>query len=174
MIVSSSAGTWWAGALALSVVALALRGIGPWSWVVAACGGALAVAAPFATGARLPSGVWWAATIAGLPAFVIVRMLWSSPTRVTSLALVAAVVAAVGEEALFRRGVYGFLERWGAAVAVVGAALAFGLVHAPIYGWRVVPLDVGAGLVFGWQRWVTRRWSSPAVTHAVANVLAHV
>ena len=34
-----------------------------------------------------------------------------------------------------------------------------------------VPVDFAAGMVFGWQRWATGTWSSPAVTHAIANLL---
>jgi hypothetical protein len=40
-----------------------------------------------------------------------------------------------------------------------------------MYGWAVVPVDVGAGLVFGWQRWASGSWTSPAVAHAAANVM---
>jgi hypothetical protein len=30
---------------------------------------------------------------------------------------------------------------------------------------------VGAGLLFGWQRWASGTWTVPAATHAVANAL---
>jgi hypothetical protein len=35
-----------------------------------------------------------------------------------------------------------------------------------------VPVDLGAGLVFGWQRWASGTWTVPAATHAADNVLA--
>ena len=34
------------------------------------------------------------------------------------------------------------------------------------------PVDLGAGLVFGWQRWATGSWVAPAGTHAAANLVA--
>jgi membrane protease YdiL (CAAX protease family) len=88
----------------------------------------------------------------------------------TSIAL--NTVAAVSEEAFFRRLVYGVLRPDGQAVAVWGSAAGFALVHLTVYGAWVVPLDLAAGLVFGWQRWATGSWWSSAVTHAGANLLA--
>jgi membrane protease YdiL (CAAX protease family) len=92
--------------------------------------------------------------------------------RVGAAAVGLAVVAAVAEEALFRRVLYGRLERFGAVVAVVGSAVVFALVHLPGYGVAAMPVDLGAGLVLSWQRYACGRWTVPAVTHAVANLLA--
>jgi membrane protease YdiL (CAAX protease family) len=83
-------------------------------------------------------------------------------------------LAAVAEEAFFRRFAYGVLEGWGRAGAIVGSAILFAAVHLTIYGAWVLPLDLGAGLVLGWQRWASGRWSVPALTHVVANVLVVV
>lgn len=162
-------------ALLLSVGALSFRTVGPLSWVIAVCGGAVALAFPATVDVEIRErSAWVLATAAGIVAAVVVRLLAPAPLSATRWGIVAAVVTGVAEEALFRRGLYGLLERWGAAAAVVGSAAAFGLVHVPVYGWRVLALDMCAGLVFGWQRWLTGHWSSPAVTHALANVLAHV
>jgi membrane protease YdiL (CAAX protease family) len=95
----------------------------------------------------------------------------SVPLPWSAAALPLALLAAVAEEALFRRVAYARLERFGAAVAVVGSALLFGLVHVPAYGLSALPVDVGAGLLFGWQRWVSGTWTVPATTHAFANAL---
>ena len=90
-------------------------------------------------------------------------------------ALPLSVLAAVAEEALFRRVAYGWLARWGVPVAIVGSARRCSpLVHVPLYGMAVLPVDLGAGLLLGWQRWATGTWTVPAVTHAAANVLATV
>ncbi len=89
-------------------------------------------------------------------------------------ALPLGVLAAVAEEALFRRVAYGWLARWGVPVAIVGSAVLFAVVHVPLYGTAVLPVDLGAGLLLGWQRWSTGTWTVPAVTHAAANVLATV
>ena len=84
----------------------------------------------------------------------------------------AVVVAAVAEEALFRRLCYGLLLRRGVGIAILGSALAFALVHVPLYGIEALPVDLGAGLVLGWQRWASGGWAAPAATHAFANLLA--
>jgi membrane protease YdiL (CAAX protease family) len=102
-----------------------------------------------------------AASVSGSP----IPLPWSAA------ALPLSVLAAVAEEALFRRLAYGRLERFGAAVAIVGSALLFGLVHVPAYGLAALPVDVGAGLLFGWQRWASGTWTVPASTHAFANAL---
>jgi membrane protease YdiL (CAAX protease family) len=57
-------------------------------------------------------------------------------------------------------------------VAVLGSAVVFALVHLPAYGTAALPVDLGAGLLLSWQRSASGRWTVPAVTHAVANLLA--
>jgi membrane protease YdiL (CAAX protease family) len=96
----------------------------------------------------------------------------SVPTPHASLALPLSVLAAVAEEALFRRVAYGRLARFGALVAVAGSAILFGMVHLPAYGVASLPVDLGAGLLFGWQRWASGTWLVPAGTHAFANAVA--
>jgi membrane protease YdiL (CAAX protease family) len=83
-----------------------------------------------------------------------------------------AVVAAVAEEALFRRVLYDRLLRFGIVAAVGGTAVVFALVHLPAYGVAAMPVDLGAALLLSWQRYASGRWTVPAVTHAVANLLA--
>lgn len=87
-------------------------------------------------------------------------------------ALPLALLAAVAEEALFRRVAFSRLERFGPAVAVIGSAALFALVHVPAYGISALPVDVGAGLLFGWQRWASGTWLVPAWSHLTANLLA--
>ncbi len=89
-----------------------------------------------------------------------------------STALPLAILAAVAEEALFRRAAYGWLVRSGPVIAVLGSALLFALVHVPLYGIAAFPVDLGAGLLLSWQRWASGTWTVPAATHTVANVLA--
>ena len=103
----------------------------------------------------------FAASVAGPPV----------PASWSAAALPLSVLAAVAEEALFRRVEYARLARFGAIVAVAGSALLFGLVHVPEYGLAALPVDVGAGLLFGWQRWASGTWTVPAATHAFANAL---
>jgi membrane protease YdiL (CAAX protease family) len=101
------------------------------------------------------------ASVAGTP----VPLPWSAA------ALPLSMLAAVAEETLFRRLAFARLERFGAVVAIAGSAILFGLVHAPAYGFAALPVDVGAGLLFGWQRWTSGTWTVPAGTHAFANAL---
>ena len=93
------------------------------------------------------------------------------PSPWNAAALPLSLLAAVAEEALFRRVAYARLERFGAVVAVAGSALLFGLVHVPAYGPAALPVDIGAGLLFGWQRWASGTWTVPAATHAFANAM---
>jgi membrane protease YdiL (CAAX protease family) len=92
--------------------------------------------------------------------------------RVGGVAVGLALLAAVTEEALFRRVLYDRLLRFGVVVAVAGSAGLFALVHLPAYGLAAMPVDFGAALLLGWQRYASGRWTVPAVTHAVANLLA--
>lgn len=94
----------------------------------------------------------------------------SHPWFVRSLVLNA--LAAVAEEAFFRRLVYDLLSPYGGAVALVGSAALFAVVHVTVWGLWVLPLDLAAGLLLSWQRSVSGRWSVPAATHVLANALA--
>ncbi len=108
------------------------------------------------------SAVGAAALAAGRPAAV----------PFSAWALPLSVLAAVAEEALFRRTAYALLQPAGAAVAVVATAVMFALIHLPLYGPTVLPVDLGAGLLFGWQRYASGTWTVPATTHVAANLLA--
>ena len=92
--------------------------------------------------------------------------------RVGVVAGGVALLAAVAEEALFRRLLYDRLLRFGVVVAVIGSAVVFAVVHLPAYGLVAMPVDLGAALLLSWQRYASGRWTVPAVTHVVANLLA--
>jgi Type II CAAX prenyl endopeptidase Rce1-like len=112
----------------------------------------------------------------GLAAFGLGRLLGGgdppAPLAVRVIALNS--LAAVAEEAFFRRFVYAVLLRGGAGVAVVGSAALFAVVHVTVYGAWVLPIDLAAGLVLSWQRWASGSWRVPALTHVLANVLVVV
>jgi membrane protease YdiL (CAAX protease family) len=109
----------------------------------------------------------------GAAAFAAVRLLGGGhgPSGGFWKLLVLNGLAAVAEEAFFRRLVYGALLAAGPGVAVAGSALLFALVHVTTYGFWVLPLDLAAGALLGWQRAVSGRWSVPALTHVLANTL---
>lgn len=116
-------------------------------------------------GAALAIGIG-AVALATVAAGTPVRSPWGAAT------LPLGVLAAVAEEALFRRAAYGRLLHFGAPVAVVASAALFALVHLPAYGVTALPVDLGAGLLLSWQRWASGTWTVPAATHALANLAA--
>ena len=84
---------------------------------------------------------------------------------------VFVVVVAVAEEALLRGSLFRAVERRAGLVAAIGVtSIAFGLLHAPVYGWGVVPLDIAVGVWLGTLRAVTGTVTAPAVAHAVADL----
>ncbi|TML79781.1 MAG: CPBP family intramembrane metalloprotease [Actinobacteria bacterium] len=113
-----------------------------------------------------------AVTLIGVAAVAAVRLI-SPPIHVayTSWAFGANVVAAVAEEAFFRRFVYGWIAARSEDLAIVIAAVLFAVIHIPVYGVGVLPIDLAAGLLLGWQRRESGTWLSPAITHVVANII---
>ena len=113
-----------------------------------------------------------AATI-GVLGFLVARLLivGAAPGPFTPTTVAAAVGAAVAEEIWFRRLAFGLLRHGGPGFAVAGSTVLFAAVHVPIYGFWVLPIDLAAGALLGWQRLVTGSWETSALTHAVANVL---
>jgi membrane protease YdiL (CAAX protease family) len=120
-----------------------------------------------------PAPVRLAALGIGTAGFAVARIAagGTTPFGPTLLLVAANTLAAVAEEAWFRRLCFGLLEPGGTGFAVGGSAVLFALVHLAIYGPWVLPLDLAAGMILGWQRAVTGSWRVPALTHAFANVL---
>ena len=118
--------------------------------------------APFGVGAVGMTAIVFAAWLVG-PGF---------PVPHGPEVLLLNSLAAVSEELFFRRLVYGGLVRFGPAIAIGGSALLFATLHVPIYGPAVFWVDLGAGLLFSWQRWASGGWGAPAATHVVANLVA--
>ncbi|MGH2590720.1 MAG: lysostaphin resistance A-like protein [Actinomycetota bacterium] len=139
---------------ALSYVAIWAAALAP---PIRAEQGTLSVAFTFAIGL---AAVALASALAGT-AVPMPSSAWAAPL---------AFLAAVAEEALFRRTAYAQLARFGVVAAILGSAALFAAVHAPAYGVAALPVDLGAGLLFGWQRWASGSWIVPAGTHAAANL----
>jgi membrane protease YdiL (CAAX protease family) len=100
-----------------------------------------------------------------LPAVVGMR-----PEPFAVWALVTAVVV-TGEEALVRGALFGTIERAAGPVAAVAVtSLAFALMHVPLYGWHVVPLDLGVGVWLGGLRLATGGVAAPAIAHGIADL----
>ena len=111
--------------------------------------------------------------LAGVAAFALGRLVGGGhpPTAQIGVALLGNTLAAVAEEAFFRRFLYGVLAPYGAGVAIGGTAVAFAAVHVTVYGAWVLPIDLAAGALLSWQRWATGTWTLPAATHVIANLL---
>jgi len=83
----------------------------------------------------------------------------------------ATVLVATAEEAVLRGALFGALdERAGTIAAVLVTSAAFALMHVPLYGWGVVPLDFGVGLWLAGLRLVSGGIAAPALAHALADL----
>jgi membrane protease YdiL (CAAX protease family) len=83
------------------------------------------------------------------------------------------VVVAVGvaEEVALRGVLYSAVREAGGDVAAIGvAALAFGLLHVPLYGWGALPLDLAVGVWLGVLRMVSGGVLAPATAHVLADL----
>jgi membrane protease YdiL (CAAX protease family) len=152
--------------VALVVLFTVLLAVG-WAWP--------APAAPSPAAPGLGRG-WSPAVVLGigLAAFAAGRLLGGlAPSAVLSpRLLVLTSLAAVAEEAFFRRLLYDHLDgRGGAVLAVAGTTVLFAIVHITVYGAWAMPIDAAAGLLLGWQRFASGSWRVPAVTHVAANIM---
>lgn len=81
----------------------------------------------------------------------------------------AVTVVATAEEVFLRGALYDAISRpW---LAVIVGAVCFALLHVPLYGWHVVPLDLAVGLVLGGLRQEAGTPAAPAVTHVGADLV---
>lgn len=81
------------------------------------------------------------------------------------------ILVATGEELILRGALFTALERaGGTVVAVAVTSVAFALMHVPLYGWHVVPLDLGVGIFLGGLRLAGGGSMGPAIAHAVADL----
>lgn len=92
------------------------------------------------------------------------------PEPFAAWALVTCAVA-VAEETLLRGALFNAIESAaGVWPAILISSIAFALMHVPFYGWSVVPIDLGAGLVLCGLRLITNGVSAPAIAHALADL----
>jgi membrane protease YdiL (CAAX protease family) len=81
------------------------------------------------------------------------------------------VVVATAEEGVLRGVLFDRLRGAGGLVpAVAITTIAFALMHVPLYGWHVVPLDLAVGLALAGLRLSTGTVLAPAIAHAVADI----
>lgn len=78
---------------------------------------------------------------------------------------------ATAEEGILRGALFDRLRsRAGLIAAIAVTTVVFALMHVPLYGWQVVPLDVAVGLGFAGLRLATRSIVAPAMAHSVADL----
>ena len=85
--------------------------------------------------------------------------------------VVVTAFVAIGEELVLRGVLWRRLAAAGGDVAaLLATSLLFALIHVPVYGWTVVPLDLGVGLWFGGLRLWFGGPTAPAVAHVLADL----
>jgi membrane protease YdiL (CAAX protease family) len=144
------------GSLAFGVVLAGLAvvcGVRPgWSVRTVAVGAAVGVVLVLPAVVHL--GVRASLPVSGLPA-------WAALTT----------FVAGAEEAFLRGALFEAVQRRSTTdAAIVVAAVAFALLHVPLYGWRAVPLDLAVGVVLGATRALTGTWTAPAIAHVGADL----
>ena len=81
------------------------------------------------------------------------------------------ILVACAQEALLRGRLFDAIRHAGGVVpAVLVSTIAFALMHVPLYGWHVVPLDLAVGLAFAGLRLATGSVLAPAAAHSVADL----
>lgn len=80
-------------------------------------------------------------------------------------------VVAVAEEALLRGALLDAVrDAAGLPAAVLLTSVAFALMHVPLYGWGVVPVDLAAGVWLAGMRLAGGGVGAPAVAHLLADL----
>jgi membrane protease YdiL (CAAX protease family) len=85
----------------------------------------------------------------------------------------AAVVGfvALAEEAFLRGALFDVVKkRHNEKTAIAVAAVLFAALHIPLYGWRVVPLDLAVGIFLGSLRSISGSWIAPGIAHTLADL----
>ena len=81
------------------------------------------------------------------------------------------ILVGTAEELVLRGVMFRLLMRAGGGVtAVLVTTVAFALMHVPLYGWHVVPLDLGVGLWLAGLRLVSGGAAAPAAAHSLADL----
>jgi membrane protease YdiL (CAAX protease family) len=81
------------------------------------------------------------------------------------------ILVACAEEVLLRGVLFDRIGRAGGVLlAVILTSAVFALMHVPLYGWHVVPLDFAVGLTLAGLRLTTRSLVAPAAAHTVADL----
>ena len=82
------------------------------------------------------------------------------------------ILVATAEELVLRGVLFAAIRRRaGVATAIAVTSVAFAMMHVPLYGWHVVPLDLGVGIWLGGLRLLGRGVAAPALAHVLADLV---
>jgi membrane protease YdiL (CAAX protease family) len=160
-----------------------------WEATVQGGAGAIAIGLVFGVGllaVALGSG-WWPAperrssVVVGAAGGAVLVFLavatrsaqipWLAPATAFAPWVAVTVLVATAEEAVLRGALFDELDRGvGTIGAVLVTSIAFAVMHVPLYGWQVVPLDLGVGLWLAGLRLATGGIVAPATAHAIADL----
>lgn len=170
-----------AGALAVRLVVAGSDGAGSIAagFIFAAALAVLAVLSGWKPAplrrSSLVLGVLGGAVLIAIPAWLRLSAGSPIPFPAELWPLWASIVAAVAvaEELVLRGSLFTLLERAGGPyAAVVVTSVLFALLHVPLYGWGVVPIDLAAGVWLGGLRLVSGGPAAPTVAHVLADLAA--
>ena len=84
---------------------------------------------------------------------------------------VITILVAGAEELAIRGALFDELTRTvDPVLAALLTSVVFALMHVPLYGWQVVPLDLGVGLWLAGLRLWTGGIAAPTIAHVVADL----
>jgi membrane protease YdiL (CAAX protease family) len=96
---------------------------------------------------------------------------WLAPPAAFIPWVAVTILVASAEELVLRGALFDELDgSVGTVAAVLVTSVVFALMHVPLYGWHVVPLDLGVGLWLAGLRLATGGIAAPAIAHAVADL----
>lgn len=80
-------------------------------------------------------------------------------------------LVATAEELVLRGVLFDALDRLaGLLAAIVLTSVLFALIHVPLYGWHVVPLDLAVGVWLAGLRLLSGGVAAPAIAHTLADL----
>lgn len=113
-----------------------------------------------------------ASRLAGLPLQVVPRAEFGPWALIT-------IIVASAEELVLRGALFDAVEAAagaagdglaGLVTAILVTSVGFALIHVPLYGWHVVPLDLGVGVLLAGLRLSSGSVAAPAIAHVVADL----
>jgi membrane protease YdiL (CAAX protease family) len=96
---------------------------------------------------------------------------WLAPPAAFVPWVAVTILVASAEEVVLRGALFDALDRSTATRgAVLITSVAFALMHVPLYGWHVVPLEFGVGLWLAGLRLTMGGIAAPAIAHSIADL----